>query len=39
MVTEQDKALDSLPIAIQYEYLKDPAGWFVKTERPSLDAG
>jgi len=20
-----------------YEYLKDPAGWFVKTERPSLD--
>ena len=22
-----------------YEYLKDPAGWFVKTERPSLDAG
>jgi len=22
-----------------YEYLKDPAGWFVKKEHPSLDAG
>jgi len=22
-----------------YEYLKDPAGWFVKTEHPSLDGG
>jgi len=22
-----------------YEYLKDPAGWFVKKERPSLDGG
>ena len=22
-----------------FEYLKDPAGWFVKTERPSLDGG
>lgn len=22
-----------------YEYLKDPAAWFVKTERPSLDGG
>ena len=22
-----------------YEYLKDPAGWFVKAERPSLDGG
>jgi rubrerythrin len=22
-----------------YEYLKDPAAWFVKTEHPSLDAG
>jgi len=22
-----------------YEYIKDPAGWFVKKERPSLDAG
>ncbi len=22
-----------------YEYLKDPAGWFVKKEHPSLDGG
>jgi hypothetical protein len=22
-----------------YEYLRDPAAWFVKTEHPSLDAG
>lgn len=22
-----------------YEFLKDPAGWFVKTEHPSLDGG
>ena len=22
-----------------YDYLKDPAGWFVKTEHPSLDGG
>ena len=22
-----------------YEYLKDPAGWFVRTEHPSLDGG
>ena len=22
-----------------YEYLKDPAGWFVKSEHPSLDGG
>ena len=22
-----------------YEYLKDPAGWFVKGEHPSLDGG
>ena len=22
-----------------YEYLRDPAGWFVKKERPSLDGG
>mgnify|MGYP001095359993 CR=1 FL=1 len=22
-----------------FEYLKDPAGWFVKTEHPSLDGG
>ena len=22
-----------------YEYLKDPSGWFVKTEHPSLDGG
>ena len=22
-----------------YEYLNDPAGWFVKKERPSLDGG
>ena len=22
-----------------YEYLKDPAGWFVKTEHPSLNGG
>jgi len=22
-----------------YEYLKDPAGWFTKKERPSLDGG
>ena len=22
-----------------YEYLKDPAAWFVKTEHPSLDGG
>jgi len=22
-----------------YEYLKDPAGWFVKTEHPTLDGG
>jgi rubrerythrin len=22
-----------------YEYLKDPAAWFVKTEHPTLDGG
>ncbi|GAH21770.1 unnamed protein product, partial [marine sediment metagenome] len=22
-----------------YEYLKDPAGWFVRKEHPSLDGG
>ena len=22
-----------------YDYLSDPAGWFVKTEHPSLDGG
>jgi hypothetical protein len=22
-----------------YEYLRDPAGWFVKKEHPSLDGG
>ncbi|MFC2066467.1 ferritin family protein [Chloroflexota bacterium] len=26
-------------LADYYEYLKDPAAWFVKTEHPSLDGG
>jgi len=70
MVTERDKTLEALKIAIQknqarsatydaerdfyellaaeggehhlvlldyYEYLSDPAGWFVRKEHPSLD--
>jgi len=28
-----------LVLADYYEYLKDPAGWFVGTEHPSLDGG
>jgi len=29
----------SLILLDYYEYLKDPAGWFVKKEHPSLDGG
>jgi rubrerythrin len=28
-----------LVLSDYYEYLSDPAGWFVKTEHPSLDGG
>jgi hypothetical protein len=28
-----------LALVDYYEYLADPAGWFVKIERPSLDGG
>jgi len=34
-----EERIHHLVLLDYYEYLKDPAGWFVKTEHPSLDGG
>jgi len=41
MTTEQDRLLQAHELALidYYDYLSDPAGWFVKKEHPSLDGG
>ena len=34
-----EERVHQLALLDYYEYLKDPAGWFVRTEHPSLDGG